>query len=236
MGRRLVNRALLLLVLALFASPAGFAGTRVALAGQPPVVLTTASTGAQVAARTRAALSRVRTARLTARLPDGHRTAIVYVAPASASLEEWDAADRLLREFVITPEMGFVRQVSPPECWRSSSSPSFLAQAQIFEPMLVVLATSEALPFGSGREVEAVEAAGQPALRARYEHTDYAALSAIGLERSSPTLLEVVVDPTTGLPYRTREEVAGNVTEVTFVDFDEPLTVQPPDTTRDGSC
>jgi hypothetical protein len=234
-GQRFANHAPLVLVMSLFTSVA-FAGTGPALAGQSPVALTVASTGAQVAERLSAALSGVRTVRLTAQLPDGHHTAIVYVAPASATLEEWDAGDRLLREFVITPEVGFVRQVSPPECWRSSSSPSFLAQAQIFEPLLVVLTTSEALPLGSGREVEAVEAAGQPALRAQYVHTDYAALSAIGLERSSPTLLEVVVDPTSGLPYRTREEVAGNVTEVTFVDFDVPLTVQPPDTTRDGAC
>jgi hypothetical protein len=231
-GRRFATHAPLLLALLLFTS-AALAGTGPALAGQPPVALTTASTGAQVAERLSAALSGVQTARLTARLPDGHHTAIVFVAPASASLEEWDTTDRLLREFVITPDVGFVRQVSPPECWRSSSNESFLAQARVFEPMLAVLATSEALPLASGREVEAVDANGQPALRAQYRHTDYAALRAIGLERSSPTLLEVVVDPTTGLPYRTREEVAGNVTEVTFVDFNVPLSIQPPATDRE---
>jgi hypothetical protein len=226
-GRRIATHAPLLLVMLLFTA-AALAATGPALAGQPPVPLTTASTGAQVAERLSAALSGVRTARLTARLPDGHRTAIVYVAPASASLEEWDAADRLLREFVITPEVGFVRQVSPPECWRSSTDQSFLAQAQVFEPMLAVLATSEALPLASGREVEALDVGGSPALRAQYAHTDYAALRAVGMERSSPTLLEVVVDPTTGLPFRTREEVAGNVTQVTFVDFNVPLSIQPP--------
>jgi hypothetical protein len=235
-GQRFSGRAPLLVVLALFASLSSFMGTRPALGGQPPVGLTTASSGAEVAARLSAALRAVQTARLTARLPDEHRTAIVYVAPASATLHEWDEADRPLREFVITPAVGFVRQLDPPECWRSSTSSSFLAQAQIFEPMLVVLATSEALPLAPGREVEAVTADGQPALRARYTHTDYAALRAIGLERSSPTRLEVVVDPTTALPYRTREEVGGNVTEVTYVDFNEPLTIQPPATDRDGTC
>jgi hypothetical protein len=50
---------------------------------------------------------------------------------------------------------------------------------------------------------------------------------------SLDNVLEVLVDPATWLPLRTREETETGgpdkaVTEVTFVEFDRPATVDPP--------
>ena len=115
--------------------------------------------------------------------------------------EEWDATDRLLRDFVITPR----RRFRP-----AGQSARMLAQQH--RPVLSGPGTGLRADAGRARHERGAAPGLGPgsggrgrqrlagALRAQYEHPDYAALRATGLERSSPTLLEVVVDPTTGLP------------------------------------
>ena len=47
--------------------------------------------------------------------------------------------------------------------------------------------------------------------------------------RSGANQSEIVVDPTTWSPIRTREVTQGSVTEVRFVGFDQPMTIDPPE-------
>jgi len=86
----------------------------------------------------------------------------------------------------------------------------------------------ELLRLASGGDVERVEVAGQPALRAVFEITDSPELAEVGRRRSGTTHMEVVVDPATWLPYAERDETEGRVTEVTFLDFNEPFGIEPP--------
>lgn len=180
-----------------------------------------------------AALDRAKTARLAAALSTGHHTDLVFVAPDRASLVEVDATGQEYARYIIIGNTGYVYDSRGGTGWRPNVNEGYRKQTQIFRPMQIALATGEPRLLPSGDEVEWVEENGKPALRAVFEYGSSAELQELGLMRSSGNLLEVIVDPATWLPIRTREEtVTGGpekaVTEVRFLSFDEPLTVNPP--------
>ncbi|HZU07070.1 MAG TPA: hypothetical protein VFB73_13975 [Chloroflexota bacterium] len=184
--------------------------------------------GRDLAAGMIAALDKVRTARLTARLANGHRTDLIYVAPDRAALVEQDTNGQEFARYVIIGDTGYSAQASAGGNWTKVTNEGFRKQAQVFRPMQIALATGKARVLDSGAEVEVVEEGGKPAFRAVFEYGSSPELEQLGLMRSGVNLLEVVVDPTTWLPLRTREETQGAVTEVTYLEFDQPLTVEPP--------
>jgi hypothetical protein len=184
--------------------------------------------GRDLAAGMIAALDRARTARLTARLANGHRTDLIYVAPDRASLVEQDANGQEFARYVIIGDTGYSAQASAGGNWTKVTNEGFRKQAQIFRPMQIALATGKARVLDSGAEVEVVEEGGKPAFRAVFEYGSSPELEQLGLMRSGVNLLEVVVDPATWLPLRTREETQGAVTEVTYLEFDQPLSIEPP--------
>jgi hypothetical protein len=180
-----------------------------------------------------AALDRAKTARLAAALATGHQTDLVFVAPDRASLVEVDANGQEYARYIIIGNTGYVYDSRGGTGWRPNVNEGYRKQTQIFRPMQIALATGEPRVLPSGDEVEWVEENGKPALRAVFEYGSSAELQELGLMRSSGNLLEVIVDPATWLPIRTREEtVTGGpekaVTEVRFLSFDEPLTINPP--------
>ncbi len=187
-------------------------------------------TGRELAEQLSAALDRVQTARLTARLWNGHHTEIHYVAPDRAFLREWNARDQELATYLIIGDVAYYEE---PRAFLFDSCQRFVderyrRQAQIFRAIQVALATGVPQPSADGAEVEQVVEDGQPALRATLEYFSSAELEEVGLRRNGSSTLEVVVDPVTWLPYRTREETQDGVTEVEFLAFDEPLSVDPP--------
>jgi hypothetical protein len=184
--------------------------------------------GREVAASTIAALNQVQSARLVARLPNGHRTDLIFVAPDRAALIERDPNEQEVARYVIIADSGYTNTVSTGTGWRHVVNDGFRRQSQIFRPLQVAMAIGRAQPLESGAEVEVVDANGRRGLRALFEYGSSAELEALGLMRTSGNLLEVVVDPTTWLPIRTREETQGSVTEVSYLEYDQPLAVEAP--------
>jgi hypothetical protein len=182
------------------------------------------------------ALTKVQTARLAARLPTGHTTDLVYVAPDRAALVEQDVNGREYAQYVIIGDTGYVRDARTGAGWiKQPPNDGYRRQTQIFRPMQIALATGQPRVLESGGEVEQIEFNGRPALRAVFQYASSAELQELGLMRSNSldNVLEVLVDPATWLPLRTREETETGgpdkaVTEVTFVEFDRPATVDPP--------
>jgi len=81
----------------------------------------------------------------------------------------------------------------------------------------------------SGADVEVVEWQGKPALRATFDYSASPELEELGLMRTAQgNSVTVIVDPATWLPLHSREETQGYVTEVDFVEFDQPRTIEPP--------
>jgi hypothetical protein len=201
-----------------------------AIAAAPEVTLEREEppSGREVAARVIASLSKVQSARLSARLPNGHRTDLVYVAPDRASLVERDASGQESARYVIIGDTGYTSVVSAGGSWRKSTDVGFRKQVEIFRPIQIALATGQPRALESGAEVEVVTVNGKQAMRAEYEYGASPELDALGLMRSTGNLLEVVVDPTTGLPLRTREVTQGALTEVDYLDWDQPATVEAP--------
>jgi hypothetical protein len=176
-----------------------------------------------------AALSRATTARLSAKLPNEHQTDVLYVAPDRAAVIELDVNGQEAARYVIIGDTGYSNQTAQNTGWRKMTNEGYRKQSQIFRPMQIALATGKPRALESGAEVERVEVDDKPALRAQFEYTSSEELQELGLMRSGANQLEIVVDPTTWLPIRTREVTQGSVTEVRFVGFDQPLTIDPPE-------
>jgi hypothetical protein len=175
-----------------------------------------------------AALGRATTARLSAKLPNEHQTDVLYVAPDRAAVIELDVNGQEAARYVIIGDTGYSNQTAQNTGWRKVTQEGYRKQSQIFRPMQIALASGRPRPLESGAEVERVEVDSKPALRAEFDYTSSEELQELGLMRSGANLLEIVVDPTTWLPIRTREVTQGAVTEVRFVGFDQPLTIDPP--------
>jgi hypothetical protein len=184
--------------------------------------------GRELATGTIAALSEAKSARLSARLATGNRTELVYIAPDRAALVEQNSNGQETARFVIIGSSGYTNVASTGTGWQQVTNDDFRKQAQIFRPIQIALATGQARVLESGTEVELVEENGKPALRAIFEYGSSAELQDLGLMRSGTNLLEIVVDPTTWLPIRSREETQGSVTEVTYLEFDQPVAIEPP--------
>jgi hypothetical protein len=185
-------------------------------------------TAKDLAAGMVAALSKARTARLTAHLPNGHSTDLVYVAPDRASLVEYDENGQEYAQYVIVGDSGYTYQSSSGAGWRKVQNEGFRKQTQVFRPMQVAVATGKPRTLDSGGDVEVVDVGDKRGLHAVFEYTSSAELEELGLMRSGANILDVVVDPTTWLPIATREETQGAVTQVQFVSFDEPASVEAP--------
>jgi hypothetical protein len=175
-----------------------------------------------------AALGRVSSARLSAKLPNEHQTDVLYVAPDRAAVIELDVNGQEAARYIIIGDTGYSNQTAQNTGWRKVTQEGYRKQSQIFRPMQIALATGKPRMLESGAEVERVEADGKSALRAEFEYTSSEELQELGLMRSGANQLEIVVDPTSWLPIRTREVTQGSVTEVKFVGFDQPLTIDPP--------
>jgi hypothetical protein len=186
--------------------------------------------GRELADRVIAALEQVQVAQYEARLPNGHRTLTTYVAPDRASLQEWDEHDREGAHYTIIGDVGYLERPLPDSLSTCSHSVNegFRRQAEVFQPIETALATGEPEALTAGAEVERTTERGLPALRARFVYSASPELERLGLRRTEPGSLEVVVDPGTSLPYRTVEEYQSGTTEVTFITFDEPLHVEAP--------
>jgi hypothetical protein len=152
----------------------------------------------------------------------------VYVAPDRASLIERDASGQESARYVIIGDTGYTNVVSGGGLWRKSTDAGFRKQVEIFRPIQIALATGRPRTLDSGTEVEVVALNGKEALRAEFQYDASPELDALGLMRSTGNLLEVIVDPATGLPLRTREVTQGAVTEVEYLDWDQPASVEAP--------
>ncbi|HLI26581.1 MAG TPA: hypothetical protein VKZ60_05890 [Chloroflexota bacterium] len=186
-------------------------------------------TARDLANGTVAALLRVKTARLLATLANGHRTDLLYVAPDRAALVEQDATNREVARYVIIGDTGYQNLAAMGGNWTRTQHPDFRKQAQVFRALQIALATGRPRPLDSGAEVEVVEWQGKPALRAAFEYSASPELEELGLMRTAQgNSVTVIVDPETWLPFHSREETQGYVTEVDFVEFDQPRTIEPP--------
>src|SRR5262249_6707125 len=94
-------------------------------------------TAKDLAAGMVAALSKARTARLTAHLPSGHSTDLVYVAPDRAALVEYDENGQEYAQYVIIGDSGYTYQSSSGAGWRKVQNEGFRKQTQVFRPMQV---------------------------------------------------------------------------------------------------
>jgi hypothetical protein len=191
-------------------------------------------TGAQVAQGVIAALARAKTAHFSATLPNGHTTDLRFVAPDRAALVELDENGRPYAEYVILSDTGYYNDTRTGSGWvKVGENPGYKQQAQIFRPIQIALATGQARTLPSGGQVELIEDNGKPVLHAIFEYGSSQELQDLGLMRSTGNVLDVLVDPTTWLPIRSREETETggpqkSVTEVRFLAFDEPTTVDAP--------
>lgn len=190
--------------------------------------------GEQVAQGVIAALARAKTARFSATLPNGHVTDLRFVAPDRAALVEVDDAGQPYAEYVILSDTGYYNDTRAGTGWvKVGVNEGYKQQAQIFRPIQIALATGQARTLASGTQVELIEDNGKPALHAVFEYGSSQELQDLGLMRSTGNVLDVLVDPTTWLPLRSREETETggpqkSVTEVRFLAFDEPTTVDAP--------
>jgi hypothetical protein len=217
-------------------TPPAIVAQAVAAAPAPPGAVADEAalpTARELATGMIAALDKARTARLAAKLPNGHTTDLQFVAPDRASLVERDVDGQEYARYVIIDDTGYVLDSRGGTGWRKVVNDGYRKQTQIFRPMQIALATGEPRPLASGTEVELTEANGKPAIRAMFEYGSSPELQDLGLMRSTGNLLEVVVDPATWLPIRTREEAETGggdkaITEVSFVGFDQPATVEAP--------
>ncbi len=180
-----------------------------------------------------AALDRAKSAHLAARLPSGHFTDLHFVAPDRAALVESDVDGQEYARYVIIGDTGYVHDTRGGTGWRKAVNEGYRRQTQIFRPMQIALATGEPRALDSGAEVESALDSGKPVLRALFEYGSSEDLQELGLMRSAGNLLEILVDPTSWLPVRTREQTETGtpekaVTEVTFLEFDQPVVVDPP--------
>jgi hypothetical protein len=191
-------------------------------------------TGAQVAQGVVAALANAKTARFSATLPNGHVTDLRFVAPDRAALVETDENGQPYAEYVILSDTGYYKDTRSGGAWvKVGVNEGYKQQAQIFRPIQIALATGQARPLPSGAEVERIEDTGKPVLHAVYEYGSSQELQDLGLMRSAGNVLDVLVDPVTWLPIRSREETETggpqkSVTEVNFLAFNEPTTVDAP--------
>ena len=191
-------------------------------------------TGAQVAQGVIAALARAKTAHFTATLPNGHITDLRFVAPDRAALVELDENNQPYAEYVILSDTGYYNDTRSGSGWvKVGENPGYKQQAQIFRPIQIALATGQTRTLASGGQVELVEENGKPVLHAVYEYGSSQELQDLGLMRSTGNVLDVLVDPATWLPLRSREETETggpqkSVTEVRFLTFDEPTSVDAP--------
>jgi hypothetical protein len=186
-------------------------------------------TARDLAHGTIAALMQVKTARLLARLANGHRTDLVYVAPDRAALVEQDPSNREVARYVIIGDTGYQSVASMGGHWTRTQHQDFRKQAQVFRALQVALATGRPRVLESGADVEVVEWQGKPALRATFDYSASPELEELGLMRTAQgNSVTVIVDPATWLPLHSREETQGYVTEVDFVEFDQPRTIEPP--------
>jgi len=85
-----------------------------------------------LASRVSAALDEVQTARLNARLPNGHRTELDYVAPDRVTLREWDESGQAVAYYVIQDDIGY--SVRPDSGCRRAQNEGFRTQVQVFRP------------------------------------------------------------------------------------------------------
>jgi hypothetical protein len=137
-------------------------------------------------------------------------------------------------EYVILSDTGYYKDTRSGGSWvKVGVNEGYKQQAQIFRPLQIALATGQARTLPSGGEVELTDDNGKPVLHAVYEYGSSQELQDLGLMRSNGNLLDVLVDPTTWLPIRSREETETggpqrSVTEVRFLAFDEPTTVEAP--------
>ncbi|HZR98699.1 MAG TPA: hypothetical protein VFE37_08335 [Chloroflexota bacterium] len=190
--------------------------------------------GAEMAQGVIAALAKAKTARLSATLPNGHSTDLRYVAPDRAALVETDENGQPYAEYVILSDTGYYKDSRSGGSWvKVGVNEGYKQQAQIFRPIQIALATGQARPLPSGDEVEVIEDNGKPVLHAVYEYGSSQELQDLGLMRSNGNVLDVLVDAATWLPLRSREETETggpqkSVTEVRFLAFNEPLTVDAP--------
>ncbi|HLH23990.1 MAG TPA: hypothetical protein VK066_15815 [Chloroflexota bacterium] len=208
----------------------------VAAAPPPPGAVTDDDlpSGEQVAQGVIAALAKAKTAHFSATLPNGHTTDLRFVAPDRAALVEKDENGQPYAEYVILSDTGYTNDTRSGTGWvKVGVSEGYKQQAQIFRPLEIALATGQARTLPSGEEVELIDNDGKPALHAVFEYGSSQELQDLGLVRSNGNLLDVLVDPTTWLPIRSREETETGgpqkaVTEVRFLSFDEPTTVDAP--------
>jgi hypothetical protein len=184
--------------------------------------------GRELASKVIAGLSEVKSAHLTARLSNGTLTDLVYLAPDRASLVERDSSGQESARYVIIGDTGYTNVVSAGSAWRKVTDAGFRKQVEIFRPIQIALASGQPRTLAGGTEVETTEWNGKKALRAEFEYSASPELDALGLMRSGGNVLEVVVDATTGLPLHTRETTQGTITEVDYLQFDQPATVEAP--------
>lgn len=190
--------------------------------------------GSQVAQGVIAALTRAKTAHFTATLPNGHTTDLRFVAPDRAALVELDENGQPYAEYIILSDTGYYNDTRSGTGWvKVGENPGYKQQAQIFRPIQIALATGQARTLPSGGQVELLDDNGKPVLHATYEYGSSQELQDLGLMRSTGNVLDVFVDPTTWLPLRSREETETggpqkSVTDVRFLTFDEPTTVNAP--------
>ena len=95
-----------------------------------------------------AALSNAKTARLLARLSNGNRTDMTFVAPDRAALIEQDVNNREVARFVIIGDTGYSNAASAG--WNRVQHQDFRKQTQVFRPMQVALAVGKPRTLESG--------------------------------------------------------------------------------------
>lgn len=183
----------------------------------------------ELANGTIAALNNAKTARLLATLASGNRTDLVYVAPDRAALVEQDPNNREVARYVIIADTGYQNVAAQGAGWTKRQHPDFRKQAQVFRAIQVALATGKPRTLESGAEVEATDWQGKPALRASFDYSATPELEELGLMRTAQgNTITVIVDPATWLPFHSQEETQGFVTQVDFVEFDQPRTIEAP--------
>lgn len=184
--------------------------------------------GAELASRVINALDRVRTAQLTSNLPNGHHTEIRYVAPDRVGMIEWDERDQEYARYVLIGDTGYTIDASAAGSCRRVRSEGIRTQTQVFRPLRAALTLARPVPLADGGEVERVDVAGRTALHAAYTYGPSPELEELGLRRSGSTLLDLVVDPEIWLPLSSVEEIPGAVTEILFLAWDRPISIEPP--------